>query len=168
MISELMPQKKPATQADASSMLKKLKTLLDSTTDSICMLDTKLRYLHANKQHLKRIQKNLSQVIGSDYKQYHTQNNFPIVLKNTKKVIETKKSLQYEYQSSRDGSYFLRTISPVIDANTKKVTAITITSKDINSQKKVEQRLAEELKDAEKLNQLMVGRELKMVELKKG
>jgi diguanylate cyclase (GGDEF)-like protein len=55
-------------------------------------------------------------------------------------VFETGNSAQYEYQSLRDGRYFLQTYSPVFDLD-KKIKAVTVISKDITERKKIEERL---------------------------
>lgn len=140
------------------------KSITESTDDSISLIDTKLKYIHANPKHLKRIGQKLDQVINKKYENFHNTETIKKIKEAVEQANQTKKSSTFEYLSNRDDKYYLVTVSPVI--NNDKIEAYSVIAKDINDQKSNELKIKNQLEDMEKLNQLMVGRELKMIELK--
>jgi PAS domain S-box-containing protein len=73
-----------------------------------------------------------------------------------------------EIQHTTGGSnreFCLESVTPVRDANGV-ITGVLGISRDITLRKKMEEELQERISDLEKSNKLMVGRELKMMELK--
>ena len=56
------------------------------------------------------------------------------------KVFSTGDTIQHEYFSRRDNKYFLRSFSPVKDANSR-IVSVTVVSKDINDLKQMEEKL---------------------------
>ena len=56
------------------------------------------------------------------------------------KVFRTGDTIRHEYFSRRDNKYFLRSFSPVKDANSR-IVSVTIVSKDINDLKQMEEKL---------------------------
>lgn len=116
------------------------RSLVESTEDSIYLVDKNYRYVFMNKQHMSRI--GLSE---DDYKQHsylelHSLEESSEFVKLVDKVFDTGLSVQQDHKSQRDGKYFLRTLSPVKDKNGK-VVAVTILSKNITDRKKMEQDL---------------------------
>lgn len=140
------------------------RSITESTQDSICLIDNELKYKYANKTHLKRLHKTLHDVTDKKYSLFHDKESFKTLQSKIKQIKESNKSISYEYQSQKDQNYFIRTISPII--NDEIIEGYSIISKNISDQKQIQLKIQEQLDDMEKLNQLMVGRELKMIELK--
>lgn len=85
-----------------------------------------------------------------------------------KKCLKTGKEIEYEFQvnlPSNKSSYFRGFMYPIKN-NKNKVTQLLGVIQDISNQKRNEIQLREKIQEMEKLNKLMIGRELKMVELK--
>jgi len=120
----------------------KYRSLVESTEDSIYLLDRNCMYLFINEKHLSRFGFPLHKVIGRPYAEFHSEDDTKDFVRKVEKVFETGESLYYEYRSERDGGYFLRTLSPVKepDGSTK---AVTVISKDINEFKQAEEALQE-------------------------
>ncbi|MEJ5351443.1 MAG: PAS domain S-box protein [Melioribacteraceae bacterium] len=118
-------------------------TLIESSDDAIYLVDRDCRYLHMNKRYLMRLGLKLEDVIGKSYSEFHTPDGSKDFEEKVKKVCETGLSITYEYQSFRDGRYFIRTLSPVKDAVTNEVNAVVIISKDITHLKEIEKALRE-------------------------
>lgn len=118
----------------------KYRSLVESTDDSIYLLDGEYRYLFMNKKHLSRMGISKEEALGQPYQKFHSPEESKRVVELVNKVFETGNSVQQEHLSRRDNRYFLRTSSPVKDEEGKTV-AVTVVSKDITGIKQLEERL---------------------------
>lgn len=118
-------------------------TLIESSEDAIYLVDKECKYLHMNKKYLLRLGETLKNVVGRPYSDFHTPEGSKEFEEKIKKVCNTGISIVYEYQSFRDGRYFIRTLSPVKNPQTNETVAVTIISKDITQLKEVERALKE-------------------------
>jgi len=119
----------------------RFRSLVDSTDDSIYLVDKNLNYLFMNKQHISRIGTDET-YIGKPFSSFHTPEETELFTEKVKSALEHKKSEQYEYKSLRDGRHFLQTYSPVLE-NDNEPMAVTVVSKDITGRKKIEEELRE-------------------------
>ena len=118
----------------------KYRSLVESTEDSICLVDRNCRYLFMNEKHLARFGLPTDRMIGKTYGELHSNEETKDFSEKVKEVFETGKSLSYEYRSKTDGGYFLRTLSPVKEP-VGRTTAVTVVSKDITEHKRIEEDL---------------------------
>lgn len=118
----------------------KYRSLVESTGDSIYLVDKDYRYLYMNKNHAERMGFSGDEYKGRTYSEFHSPEETKWFVKNIDKVFSFGKSFQFEHKSRRDGRYFLQTLSPVRNA-AGEITAVTIVSKDVNEQKLMEARL---------------------------
>jgi len=117
------------------------RVLIESSEDPICLMDQELNYLVANEKLLSRLGKSMDEVVGHGYREFHTTGKTKEFSKQLNEVVKTGRPVFYEHRSEKDGHYFLRTLSPVIDPRTGKIMAVTVISKDITEHKKEEQQL---------------------------
>ena len=118
----------------------KYSTLVESTEDSIYLLDREYRYLFINKKHLSRLGISGEGYIGKKYGDFHTPEVTNRFTRIVDEVFRTGKSVQLEHKSVRDDNYFLLTLSPVIESGGE-ITAVTVVSKKITELKKMEEEL---------------------------
>jgi diguanylate cyclase (GGDEF)-like protein/PAS domain S-box-containing protein len=116
------------------------RSLVESTDDSIYLVDNNYKYLFMNKKHLSRLGLLGEQFMERDYSEFHSAKETKSFVEKVNQVFETGKSAQYEYRSLRDNRYFLQTFSPVKNADGKIVSA-TVVSKEISGLKQVEDKL---------------------------
>ncbi len=116
----------------------KYRSLVESTDDSIYMLDPSGVYLFANEKYLSRIGLSPEEVIGRPYGSFHTGRQEEELLSKLPQVIESGSSIQFEDSGAGDNRYYLRTLSPVRDPETGKVVSVTVISKDITERKYAE------------------------------
>jgi len=119
----------------------RFRSLVDSTDDSIYLVDKDLNYLFMNRKHISRIGAD-EEYIGKPFGNFHSPEETELFSEKVKSAVEHKKSEQYEYKSLRDGRHFLQTYSPVIESNNE-TEAVTIVSKDISGRKIMEEELRE-------------------------
>jgi PAS domain S-box-containing protein len=117
------------------------RSLVESSDDSIYLVDRESTYLFMNKRHLSRLGLKRSQVIGSTYGEFHSPEETKDFAQRVEKVLMTGKALSYEYRSQRDNRYFIRTLSPVKSPKAGKPAVITVISKDITQLKQTEEVL---------------------------
>ncbi len=138
LISEITEGKRVEEELRESE--EKYRSLVESTDDSIYLVDSNYRYLFINKKHLSRLGLGLNQVLGMTYGDIHTTEETAEFVRCVDKVFITGESGQHEHLSNRDSGYFLRTMSPVKD-QAGNIRAVTIVSKDITSLKAMEAEL---------------------------
>ncbi len=118
----------------------KYRSLVESTEDSIYLVDQTYRYLFINKKHLNRMGLLPDQFLGHFYHEFHSPEETSKFMEHVNQVFETGASVQSEHMSKRDNNYFLQTLSPVKDQDGK-IVAITVISKDISDRKRMEEEL---------------------------
>lgn len=114
--------------------------LVESTEDSIYLIDRDYRYLFINKKHLSRLGISEGDYRGKGYGDFHTTEVTKRFAEIVDEVFRTGKSVQLEHKSTRDDNYFLLTLSPVMESDGK-ITAVTVVSKKITELKKMEEEL---------------------------
>lgn len=131
----------------------RFRNLVDSTSDSLYLVDADCRYLFMNTNHATRLKTPRAKIIGLSYQDFHSPEQSASFTAKVKAVYETHSSVVDEHQSSRDGRYFLRTFSPVKDSDApEKIIAVSVVSKDISQRREAEQALR---KSEEKYRQLI-------------
>ena len=118
----------------------KYRSLVNSTDDSIYLVDSGYRYLFMNKQHLSRLGVPESRILEKHFGEFHSVDETSEFIKRTDAALKTGESAQYEYKSQRDDRYFLQTFSPVKDPEGKPF-AVTVVSKNITKRKQMEEEL---------------------------
>lgn len=115
--------------------------LVETTTDSIYVVDRQCRYLYINPKHCSRIGLVPEEIVGHNYSEFHRPEETQTFAANVAEVFATGSSFQRQYCSRRDGSEFLRTFSPVQPPGSGgTISAVAVISKNITQWK-----LAEEL-----------------------
>jgi len=132
------------------------RSLVESTEDSVYLVDRDCRYLFVNEKHLSRIGLPKDQVIGKTYGELHSEDETEEFAEIVEDVFETGKSVQHEHRSRRDNRYFIRTLSPVNVKDSEGITtAVTVVSKDITNLKLAEKERERLLKELEAKNREM-------------
>ncbi|HWR96849.1 MAG TPA: diguanylate cyclase [Candidatus Methanoperedens sp.] len=118
----------------------KYRALVESTDDSIYLVDRQCRYLFMNRRHATRMGFAGEEFIGKTYAEFHTPEETEWIREKVARVFEAGKSLHHEHRSRRDGHHFLMTLSPIRQEDGT-TSAVTVVSKDITEQKRLEEEL---------------------------
>ena len=114
---------------------------LASTADSMYLIDKSGKYLFMNEGYLIRFGLPWNEIVGSNYGDFHSEEDTRKFTHKVEEVFKSGKSIQHEHKSERDGKYFIRTFSPVKDRDGKATIAITVVSKDITDRRQTEEAL---------------------------
>jgi len=133
--------RKQAEQALRKSE-EKYRSLVESTEDSIYLVDKDGTYLFMNEKHLSRLGPPADKAIGKTYGEFHPLDDTKEFVGKIEKIFETGEAIQLEHRSIRDDRYFLRTLSPVKDPDGNTI-SVTVVSKDITARKRAEEALRE-------------------------
>jgi len=118
------------------------RSIVESTSDSIYIVDRECRYCFINHPHRLRLRLPAEQIIGHHYSAFHTPEESRNFREKVEEVFATGQSIHHEYQSSRDNHYFLRTISPIRKQKSNgTIAGVVVVSKDITAQKQKEEDL---------------------------
>lgn len=138
-----------ATIAELASIKEQLemsreayRTLIDSTEDSIYLVDAGGRYRFINRYHTARLGLPESAVLGRTYADLHPADKAAEFEAVIGEVVREGRSVRREHVSGRDERFFLRTFTPVTDRSGA-IAAVTVVSKDVTDLKRSEQRLQE-------------------------
>jgi diguanylate cyclase (GGDEF)-like protein/PAS domain S-box-containing protein len=133
-----------AERAKAESRLieseEKYRSLVESTDDSIYVVDRESNYIFMNEKHQQRLQLSRDSYMGRSYGEFHPAVQADWFSLSIEEVLSTGRSTQFEYQSERDGRFFLQTMSPVRD-RAGEIVAVSVISKNITHLKHLEDEL---------------------------
>ena len=118
----------------------KFRSIVNSTDDSIYMVDRDYRYLFINNNHISRLGLPEGQYMNKAFSEFHSPEETRLFIKKVGKVFNTGNSFQYEFKSIRDDKYFLQTFSPVRNTDNE-IKAVNVISKEITAFKYAEERL---------------------------
>jgi PAS domain S-box-containing protein len=128
----------------------KYRSVVESTDDSVYLLDRSSRYLYMNRKHKARMGFSGDEYIGRPYGDFHSSEDTKELFREIDEVFETDEPAQREHRSLRDEKYFLRTLSPV-KGHDGKILAVNVVSKEITGLKQMErerEKLIGELREA--------------------
>ena len=128
------------TQDTLRKSEERYRALVESTEDSIYLVNRQYCYIFMNQNHLARLGHSADEFFGRQYSEFHSENETRQFEAAVDEVFAMGKSIQQEHQSDRDKRYFIRTLSPVRDQNST-VSAVMIISKQITDRKKMEEEL---------------------------
>jgi len=130
------------------------RSLVESSANSIYLVDRSCRYLFMNRKCLSRLHIKEDEYQGRSYSDFHSPEETQQFAMKVNHVFETGASIQYEYNDN-SGKYFLKTLSPVKDSETGVVTAVTVVSIDITELKRAEKEREQLIKELEAKNDEM-------------
>lgn len=116
------------------------RALVESTEDSIYLVNRQYCYTFINQKHLQRLGYKATNCLGRPYSDFHSEEEARKFEATVDEVFATGRSVQQEHQSVRDNRYFLRTLSPVRKGDGT-ISAVTVISKQITKQKQMEEEL---------------------------
>jgi two-component system, cell cycle sensor histidine kinase and response regulator CckA len=128
--------------AQLESASNQYRHLVDSTSDSLYLVDEKCRYLFMNNNHLHHLNLTPERIDGYSYSDFHSLHQSSEFAEKVRDVFATGHSASDEHQSIIENKYFLRTFSPVKESgNDDKVIAVAVVSKDITERRRAEQAM---------------------------
>jgi PAS domain S-box-containing protein len=140
-VYRLLEDKKRAEE-DLKKNEEKYHSLVESTEDSVYLVDRNSRYLFINEKHLSRLSISSDQYLGRPYSAFHSTEDAKLFAEKVTQVFETGASVQHEYKDNKRRC-FLKTLSPVKDPKTGRTTSVTVVLKDITELKRAEKELIE-------------------------
>jgi PAS domain S-box-containing protein len=146
--------KRKAVEETLMKSEEEYRSLVESTEDSIYLVDRDCRYIFMNEKHLSRLGMPKDQIIGKTYGELHSEEEKKKFAEIVERVFENNKSVQHEHRSRRDNRYFLRTLSPVKDPEGRTM-AVTVISKDVTERKKADEEREHLLKELAAKNREM-------------
>jgi PAS domain S-box-containing protein len=106
------------------------RSIVETTDDSIYLVDRNYRYLYMNRKHMARMGFSGEAYAGRCFSEFHSGEETRDFIEKVDTVFERVMSGQYEHRSERDNQYFLRTFSPVSGPDGK-VAAVSVVSTKI-------------------------------------
>jgi diguanylate cyclase (GGDEF)-like protein/PAS domain S-box-containing protein len=124
---------------ELNQMLDIYRNMVEATSDSMYMVDSKCRYIYANPRYCSRLCLPLKDIIDKKYADFHSSEETQAFAADVAEVFQKGLSFQREYKSKRDGNEFLRTTYPIRQpADTGEITAVSVIAKDISQLRHVE------------------------------
>jgi PAS domain S-box-containing protein len=133
----------------------KYRSLVESTEDSIYVVDRDCRYLFINSNYLSKLGLSREQYPGRAYSEFHSAGDTENFAREVARVFETGEFVRYEQTSPGDGKYFLLTLSPVKGPDGKTF-AVSVVSKNVTELKRAEEMLTERSAQLERTNRRLV------------
>jgi len=128
-------------QEQLEEIKERYRSLVESTDDSVYLVDKECRFLYLNPKYLARIGIPEEKILGKHYSEFHSPVETKEFQEKIEQVIKTGCSIQYEHRSKRDNRYYLRTLSPVKNQRGETI-AVTVISKDITQIKEIQNQLS--------------------------
>ena len=145
-----------------------LADIVENSDNAILSKDLNGKILSWNKGAQKLYGYEANEIVGKNISVLLPESRFDEVKKILKRIENGEKIEHFETERKSKNGKIIQvslTLSPIKDEDGKIQGASSI-ARDITKQKQNEKEIQERMEEAEKFNKLMVGRELKMIELK--
>jgi PAS domain S-box-containing protein len=119
----------------------KYRSLVESTDNSVYMVDKDCKYLSANTTLLSEHGLTESQIIGKLFGNFHSIEETKEFIKKVDEVFKTRRATQYEAHSEKSGKWVMRTLSPIKEPDFAKIKAVSVLSTNITARVQTEREL---------------------------
>lgn len=116
------------------------RSLVESTEDSIYLVDKECKFLFMNKNYMKMMGLSGNEYLRRSYSEFHSTDDTKWFVENVNRIFKTGRSIKSERKNLKDDRYFLFTFSPVKN-DERKTVAVTAISKEITHLKQMEEEL---------------------------
>jgi two-component system, chemotaxis family, CheB/CheR fusion protein len=138
----------------------------DSVPDLIAIMDDQHRIIRINRAMAERLGTDPAHCIGKKcFHSVHGTDKPPAFCPHIMTMADGREH-EAELREDNLGGDFLATTSPLLDENGRSVGSVHV-ARDISERKRAEEELLRYVEEMERFNAATVGRELRMVELKK-
>jgi len=138
IVSDITARKKSEEALQES--FARLRTILDSSSDSIALFDTEGNVLAVNEAIARRLDMTPEELVGLNYMDFMATNIAIARRDKINEVISTARQVRFE--DYRDGRWNDNKISPIIDGHGT-VTGVSVFSRDVTEQKRLDSILIE-------------------------
>lgn len=149
--------------------LQKYKLALDCASNHIVITDSDGKILYANKSAQLLTGYSEEEILGHNPRLWGGQMDASFYIDFWKQIKEKRVVYNGIFENKRkNGEKYLAqaTVSPIVDENGELLGFVGV-EEDVTEERKIQKENKDSLEKLAKFNELMVGRELKMVELKK-
>ena len=108
------------------------RSIVETTDDSIYLVDGNYKYLYMNEKHRKRMGFLGREYVGRCFSEFHSDKETRDFIEKVDTVFQGAKCLRHGHPSERDNKRFLRTFSPINGPDGKTV-AVSVISKKVSS-----------------------------------
>jgi PAS domain S-box-containing protein len=108
------------------------RSIVETTDDSIYLVDGNYKYLYMNEKHRKRMGFSGKEYVGRCFSEFHSDKETRDFIEKVDTVFQGAKCLRHGHPSERDNKRFLRTFSPINGPDGKTV-AVSVISKKVSS-----------------------------------
>ena len=81
------------------------RAFVESSSDSIYLVDEECRYVFGNSEYLSRLGLSLKEIIDRSYGEFHSTEDTEDFTNTIRRVLTTGTSVQHEYKSLRDNRF---------------------------------------------------------------
>lgn len=147
-------------------MAEEWEVTFNSIRDLISIQDKDFRIVKVNEAYAEALKMKPEEIIGKTcYEVFHGRKE-PWPNCPHKQVLQIKKPVVMEFFEPRMGIYFENSVSLIFNEEGEVIGSVHV-AKDITDRKLAQEQEKSLMKELEETNRIMVGRELKMIELKK-
>ena len=109
----------------------KYRSIVETTDDSIYLVDGKYKYLYMNEKHRQRMGFSGEEYAGRCFSEFHSDMETRDFIEKVDTVLQGAKCVRHRHPSERDNKHFLRTFSPVHGPEGR-IVAVSVISKKIS------------------------------------
>lgn len=147
----------------------RFQSVLDAAEDAIFTLDLKGNFTSGNRKAEEICGYKKEELIGKSILTLLTKESVPAILKIFNDIV-AKRYLSYQFETEikrKDGSLVPLEVKGSVVREGGRIVGVLGIARDVSERKRVLEELKKKNKELEQFNKLAVGRELKMIELKK-
>jgi PAS domain S-box-containing protein len=123
----------------------KYRSIVESTHDTVYMMDKKSNFLSANSKFLSERRITEEEIIGKNFIDFHSMEETKEFTYRVNKVFENNCATHYEAFDKNQYRWVMRTLSPVVEPATGKVKAVSVISMNITKRVNAEHELKKTL-----------------------
>jgi len=128
----------------------KYRSIVESTNDTVYMVDKNSRFLSANRKFLSEHRLTEEEIIGKNFFDFYSTEETKEFSNRADKVFETSQATHYEAFNKNLGKWVMRTLSPILEPDTGKAKAVSVISMNITERVKAEDELKKAQNDLER------------------